>query len=110
MINIKSQKGIFSSFVLSVTSISPLQIEFIIKAIFSEKKSLAQQISGNRACMYPLACMYALCFKLLGKLQAVLAIQKAQLGALGWDKVRFKFLHFYTCKILHFSFTLLPSL
>ena len=36
--------------------------------------------------------------------------KKAQLGALGWDKVRFKFIHFYICTILHFSFTLLPSL
>ena len=66
----KSHKGVFFSFALFVTSSSPLQIEFIIKAMLGEKRSciLVQEILGNRASMYALACMYALCFKIIGKL------------------------------------------
>ena len=66
----KSHKGVFFSSALFVTSSSPLQIEFIIKTMLGEKRFyiLVQQILGNRACMYALACIYALCFKILGKL------------------------------------------
>ena len=44
---------------------------------------LAQQISGNRACMYALAGIYALWFKMLGELYAVLGIQKSSTWGTG---------------------------
>ena len=51
--NIKSHERIFFPFSLLVTSISPLLVEFIIKAMFREKGRLyilVQDVLGNRAC------------------------------------------------------------
>ena len=53
--NIESHKRAFSPCALLVTSSSPLKVDFIIKAMLGEKKTLyilTQQISGNRACIY----------------------------------------------------------
>ena len=66
--------------------------------MLGEKKRfyiLAQQISGNRVCIYALVCMYALCFKILGNSKLFWGYKKAHLGVLGLDKVRFKALHFF---------------
>ena len=51
----KSHKIIFSAFTLFVTSISPLQVEFLTKAMLGEREKLyilAQEILGNKACTY----------------------------------------------------------
>ena len=55
----------------------------------------------------PVYMLQILDIKVLGKLYAVLEIQKNSTWGLGWDKVRFKALYFTNTKI---SFTLPPSL
>ena len=75
--------------------------------MLGEKKRfyiLAQQISGNRAFMYALACMYALCFK-IGKCWAY---KKAQLVVLGWDEVRFKVIYIFT-RLYNYTFFIHPA-
>ena len=94
-----------------MTSSSPLQIEFIIKAMLDEKKRfyiIAQQISGNRACIYALDFGNS---NIRKTLSCSGDTKKSQLGGLGWDKVRFKVLDFFKLHILTFfihpaSFTL----
>ena len=81
----------------------------MIKAILGEKRCYiyAQQISGNRACIT--AYIYALDsgHQNIGKTLGCFGDIKTQLGGLGWDKVKFKVLHFTN---ISFSFTLLPLL
>ena len=108
--NIKSHERIFSPFALLVTSISFLQVEFIIKAMLGAKNNsapLPNKFQGIGS-VYMLQILDA-SVKILEKLWAVLKIQKkTQLGGLGWVKVRFKVLHFTNTNIsflclLHFS-------
>ena len=104
--NIKSHKRIFSPFALLITSSRPL---FIIKAMLGEKERFyifAQQISGNRACIY-VSDFGHKCYNIRKTLSSSGGTQKIQVGGLGWDKGRFKVLYITNRNI---SFTLPPSL